>query len=66
MGGKQCRGLAQAAIAGASLDPELATSLGYGNRTAKFAPILAALDQALRNRDCCRYVGAGAPPGGAP
>lgn len=49
-----------------ALDPELTTSLGYGARAGKFAPIVAAMDEALRGMTCCRYVAAPALPAGAP
>ena len=49
-----------------ALDPELAASLGYGQRLAAFAPILAAMNKDLQGRACCRYVPGTALPSGAP
>jgi hypothetical protein len=49
-----------------TLDPELATSLGYGQRAGEFGPIVAAMDQALQAMACCRYVAGTALPSGAP
>lgn len=49
-----------------TLDPELATSLGYGQRAGEFAPIVAAMNAALQGMPCCRYVAAPALPAGAP
>ena len=49
-----------------TLDPELVTSLGYGQRAGKFGPIVAAMDQALQAMSCCRYVADPALPAGAP
>jgi hypothetical protein len=48
------------------LDPELATSLSYGRRAGEFAPILAALNAALEDESCCRFLPAAALPPGAP
>ena len=44
----------------AVLDPELADSLSYGRRAGEFAPILAALNTALANDSCCRWLPAAA------
>ena len=49
-----------------SLDPELAMSLGYGQRAGEFGPIASAMDQALQAMACCRYVASPALPSGAP
>lgn len=49
-----------------TLDPELATSLGYGQRAGEFAPIVAAMNQALEGMACCRYVASPTLPSGAP
>jgi hypothetical protein len=49
-----------------TLDPELAASLGYGQRAGEFGPIASAMDQALQGMTCCRYVAAPALPAGAP
>jgi hypothetical protein len=49
-----------------ALDPELATSLGYGQRAGEFGPIVSAMDQALQAMACCRYVVGAALPAGAP
>jgi hypothetical protein len=49
-----------------TLDPELTTSLGYGQRAAEFAPIVSALNAALQGMACCRLVAAPALPAGAP
>jgi hypothetical protein len=49
-----------------TLDPELTTSLGYGQRAAEFAPIVSALNAALQGVACCRLVAAPALPAGAP
>jgi hypothetical protein len=46
-----------------ALDPELTTSLGYGQRSAEFAPLVAAMNERLQGLGCCRYVtGAALPP----
>jgi hypothetical protein len=49
-----------------ALDPELAGSLGYGQRAGEFAPIVTALNGALQDMGCCRYVAAPELPAGAP
>jgi hypothetical protein len=49
-----------------ALDPELATSLGYGQRAGEFGPIVAAMNQALQAMACCRYVAEAALPAGVP
>ena len=49
-----------------TLDAELATSLGYGQRSTEFAPILAAMSAWLQGASCCRYAGGASLPGGAP
>ena len=49
-----------------TLDPELATSLGYGQRAGEFRPIVSAMNQALQAAACCRYVAEPALPAGAP
>jgi len=63
-------GLRQAADATAllpvSLDPELATALGYGHRAAAFTPILTAMNTQLQGNACCRYVAVESLPSGAP
>ena len=56
----------RAVLVPVTVDPELAGSLGYGQRAGEFAPIVAALDQALQGMACCRYVAAPALPAGAP
>jgi len=53
-------------IVPAALDPELATSLGYGQRAGEFRPIVSAMNQALQAMACCRYVAGPALPAGAP
>ncbi len=50
----------------AGLAPELAGTLGYGGRQGEFAPLLAALNDDLRGRACCRYVTQPALPAGGP
>jgi hypothetical protein len=63
-------GVRQAADAAAllpvSLDPELATALGYGHRAAAFTPILMAMNTQLERNACCRYVAVASLPSGAP
>jgi len=49
-----------------SLDPELATALGYGHRAAAFTPILTAMNTQLQGNACCRYVAVESLPSGAP
>ncbi len=49
-----------------TLDPELATSLGYGQRAGEFEPIVSTMNQALQAMVCCRYVAEAAFPAGAP
>ena len=49
-----------------TLDPELATTLGYGQRAGEFGPIVAAMNEALQAMACCRYVASPALPSGAP
>ena len=49
-----------------SLDPELALSLGYGQRAAEFAPLVTAMNAALEGMKCCRYAATAALPPGAP
>jgi hypothetical protein len=49
-----------------TLDPELATSLGYGQRAGEFGPLVSALNQALQAMACCRSVAGTALPSGAP
>jgi len=53
-------------LAPVTLDPELATSLGYGQRAAEFEPIVSAMGLALQAMACCRYVASPALPSGAP
>jgi len=55
-----------AVLVPALLDPELTASLGYAQRAAGFAPIVAALNGALQGMNCCSYVAAPALPAGAP
>jgi len=50
----------------AALDPELAGTLGYGSRQGEFAPLLAALDDDLQGRSCCRHAAPAALPAGGP
>ena len=50
----------------ATLDPELVDSLGYGRRSAEFAPILDALAARLQGSRCCRHAADAALPAGAP
>jgi hypothetical protein len=50
----------------AALDPELAGTLGYGGRQGEFAPLLAALNDDLQGRRCCRYVAQTALPADGP
>lgn len=54
------------ALVPVALDPELTASLGYGQRAGEFAPISAAMNQALQAMACCRYVAGAALPAGAP
>jgi hypothetical protein len=49
-----------------ALDPELLQSLGYGQRAAEFAPLVAAMNETLQGMKCCRYAAAAALPAGAP
>jgi hypothetical protein len=49
-----------------SLDPELATALGYGHRAAAFTSILTAMNTQLQDNACCRYVAVASLPAGAP
>jgi hypothetical protein len=49
-----------------ALDPELTTSLGYGQRAAEFAPLVAAMNARLQGLSCCRYVTGAALPPAAP
>ena len=49
-----------------ALDPELATSLGYGQRAGEFGPIVSAMNQALQAMACCRYAAGAGLPAGAP
>jgi hypothetical protein len=56
----------RAVLVPVALDPELAASLGYGQRAGEFGPIGAAMNQALQAMACCRYVAAAALPVGAP
>jgi len=56
----------RAVLVPVALDPELATSLGYGQRAGEFGPIVAAMNQSLQAMACCRYVAAAALPVGAP
>jgi len=50
----------------ATLDPELATTLGYRGREAEFAPLLEAVNADLGTRSCCRYLAGPGLPAGAP
>jgi hypothetical protein len=56
----------QTVLVPVTLDPELATSLGYGQRAGEFGPIVAAMNQALQTMACCGYVASPALPSGAP
>jgi len=49
-----------------SLDPELTSSLGYGQRAGEFVPIVAAMNVALQGMKCCRYIAVPPLPAGAP
>ena len=49
-----------------TLDPELAGSLGYGDRAREFEPLLAALDARLQSAPCCQFITAPSLPPGAP
>jgi len=49
-----------------ALDPELTASLGYGQRSAEFVPLVAAMNARLQGMSCCRYVTGAALPPGAP
>jgi hypothetical protein len=65
--GDGARGVASPAVLlPVSLDPELGTSLGYGQRSAEFAPILAAVNARLQGDSCCRYAPDATLPAGAP
>ena len=65
-GGSALPLVSSAVILPARLDPELATSLSYGRRTAEFAPILAAIDGALGRQSRCTLTRDAALPAGAP
>ena len=49
-----------------SLDPELATALGYGDRAAAFTPIVTAMNTQLQGIACCRHLAVASLPSGAP
>lgn len=49
-----------------ALDPELTTSLGYGQRAAEFAPLVAAINARQQGMSCCRFVTGAVLPPGAP
>jgi len=49
-----------------ALDPELTSSLGYGQRSAELAPLVAAMNARLQGLGCCRYVTGAALPPAAP
>jgi hypothetical protein len=65
-GGSTLPTVSSAVILPASLDPALATSLSYGRRAAEFAPILAAINDALGRQSCCALARDVALPAGAP
>ena len=60
------RVVTSAAIFPVRLDPELARSLSYGRRAGEFAPLLAAVDEALARQSCCALLPEPAPAAGAP
>ena len=49
-----------------TLDPELADSLGCGDRAREFEPLLAALNASLQSAPCCQFITAPGLPPGAP